>query len=305
MKLLDLFRPVQRLLKSPLSIAVLTTGLILTCGTVIAQTPTTGWYFNQQSMPNRITLNGVQYTGECSSGPLYPDLTATFLSQKIPPTPYTRVVVKNITPGISTNPNPYTDREYDERRPTSETTKMSFARSHQQRSFSVLEGNNTFEYTIKQRDNILETGTFNAEIQTTLREEERKATWQKSKVCANSSVALNVCADIRNQRAYQCSDGRILESYRDNDDSEITTRIFNKTGQTISFTISGEDYTLSPGRSTNLTSSNSSTSPRLKFNPTCPTCDDLTSSVYLTPGKRYKFTTSGSKSIRLEDYPRD
>jgi hypothetical protein len=291
-------------LKSP-ALALLTAALVLLGGAVLAQTSVTGWRFNQASAPNAITLNGVQYTGECSSGPLYPDLTATFYSEKTPPTRFTRVVIKNTTPGVYFAPYPFTDREYDERRPSSETAKMSFSRTHQQRSFAVTEGKNSFEYTIKQRDRVLETGTFEATIETNLRQEERNATWRRSKVCANSSVSLNVCSDVRNRRAYQCEDGRILESEMTPDDSEISTRIYNRTGKTFSFRVSGEDYTLSPGQYATLTSSSSSSSPRIRFNANCSTCEDFPESQYLTTGKRYQFRSNGGKTIRLEDYPRE
>jgi hypothetical protein len=291
-------------LKSPI-LACLTAALVITCGAAIAQTSITGWRFNQSPTPNRITLNGVQYTGECSSGPIYPALTGSFYSEKTPPTPFTRVIVKNTTPGVYLAPYPFTNREYDERRPSSEIAKMSFSNTHQQRSFAVTEGDNTFEYTIKQRDRVLETGTFAATIETNLRKQERKATWKRGKVCANSSVSLNVCSDVRNRRAYECEDGRVLESGITPDDQEISTRIYNRTGKTFSFRVSGEDYTLSPGQYATITSSSSSSTPRIRYNSTCATCEEFPESAYLTPGKRYQFRSNGSKSIRLEDYSRD
>jgi hypothetical protein len=196
------FRLVQPLVRAfrqhrPAAIALLTTGLVLTGSIALAQPAATGWLFNQQTTPNQITLNGVQYTGECAAGPFYPGLSGSFISQTTPPAPYTRVAIKNVTPGMAIDPAPYTDREYDERRPTSETAKMDFSSSHQKRRFAVLKGKNTFEYQIKRRDRILETGTFNAEILTSLRQEERTASWIRDKVCANSAVALEVCAAVR------------------------------------------------------------------------------------------------------------
>lgn len=307
MQLLNLFRSGRRLVRSlfPLFLGVITCGVIISFGIAIAQTNETGWLFSLESSLNKVTLPGVQYTGECSSDPIYPALSASFISQTTPPARFTRVIVKNITPGVSTNPYPYTDREYDERRPTSQFTRMEFGSDHRGKSFSIVEGKNTFEYAIKQRDRILETGTFAATIDTTLRQEERQASWQKNEVCANSSVSLNVCADKRTQRAYQCPDGNILQSYLQPDDAEIFTRIYNKTDTTIDFRIDGERYKLSSGDYVAITSSTSSY-PKLQFNPKCARCDDLNTTENITPGKRYQFTSSSgeNKTIRLEDYPR-
>lgn len=305
MKIINLVRSI-RLWRSlfPLILSVITCGLIIGFGSAIAQTVGTGWLFNSQSTLNQITLAGVQYTGECASAPIYPALSASFISAKTPPARFTRVIVKNITPGVSNDPYPYTDREYDERRPSSQSTRMEFGRKHKKKSFTIVAGKNTFEYAIKQRDRLLETGTFAATIDTTLRQEERHAAWQKNEVCANSSVALNVCADKRTQRAYQCPDGKILKSYLEPDDSKIFTRIYNETDTTIEFRLDGYRQRLSPGDYTEVTSSTYSY-PKLKFNPNCARCDDLTETESLTPGKRYQFTSSGNKkTIGVEDYSR-
>jgi hypothetical protein len=330
------FRLVQTLVRAfrqrrPAAIALLTTGLVLTGSIATAQATATGWRFNQQSTPNQITLNGVQYTGECAAGPFYPDLSASFISQTTPPAPYTRVTIKNVTPGMATDPAPYTNREYDERRPTSETAKMDFSSSHQKRRFAVLKGKNTFEYRIKQRDRVLETGTFNAEIATSLRQEERTATWINDKVCANSAVALEVCADIRNRHARRCEDGRILQAELSPNDSEITTRIYNETGTTLSFQFNNKDYTLFPGEYATLTSRQTSSTETLRYNAKCETDDetlhlpktgeksrhrnkhrcksdhDFANTESIISGKRYQFTATkngNERKIRLEEYRR-
>jgi hypothetical protein len=310
MKRLNLSR-IQQLFQSfrlhPAVIACLTTGMILTGSFAIAQPIATGWLFNGQSTPNQITLNGVEYTGECAAGPFFPELTGTFISQKTPPAPYTRVLIKNVTSGVSIDPNPYTNREYDERRPTSEIAKMSFSRRHQMRSFGVVPGLNTFEYTIKQRDQVLETGTFTSDIATNIREEERNATWIRDKVCANKSVSLDVCADIRRRRARQCQDGRILESELTPDDPEISSRVYNDTGETLTFRYDGREYRLAPGEYARLRSPEAPSSEYLYFNSTCKDCHNFSSSSSFIPGKRYRFisTKKGeTRTIRLEDYPR-
>ncbi|MBN8565045.1 MAG: hypothetical protein J0L70_31535 [Leptolyngbya sp. UWPOB_LEPTO1] len=291
----------------PVVIAGLTTGMILTCSMTIAQSVTTGWLFNGQSTLNQITLNGIKYTGECAAGPFFPELTGTFISQKTPPAPHTRVLIKNVTLGVATDPNPYTNREYDERRPTSEIAKMDFSRKHRMRRFGVVQGLNTFEYTIKRRDKVLETGTFTSNITTSVREEERNATWIRDKVCANRSVSLDVCADVRSRRARQCQDGRVLESELTPDDPEITSRIYNDTGETLTFRYDNREYRLSPGEYTTLRSFETPFSESLYFNTTCKNCRRFSSSSSFTPGKRYRFTANKhgeTRTIQLEDYPR-
>lgn len=249
-------------------------------------------------------LASTQLHLQVSNAPIYPALSASFISAKTPPARFTRVIIKNITPGVANDPYPYTDREYDERRPSSQSTRMEFGRKHKKKSFAIVEGKNTFEYAIKQRDRLLETGTFAATINTTLRQEERHATWEQNEVCANDSVALNVCADKRTQQAYQCPDGKILESYLTMPILLIATRVYNNTDDTIEFRIDGDRHTLSPGDYTEVTSLPYSY-PKLKFNSKCARCDDLNNAENLTPGKRYQFTSSGDKkTIRLEDYSR-
>lgn len=310
MKRLNLSR-IQQLFHSfrlhPAVIACLTTGMILTGSFAIAQPVATGWLFNGQTTPNQITLNGVKYTGECAAGPFFPDLTGTFISAKTPPAPHTRVLIKNVTSGVSTNPHPYTNREYDERRPTSEVAKMTFSNRHQMRKFGVLEGSNTFEYTIQQRDKVLETGTFTSDITTNVRTEERTATWVRDKVCANRSVSLDVCADIRDRRARQCQDGRILQSELTPDDPEIVSRVYNDTGETLNFRFEHREYRLAPGEYAIIRTYESDSSQSLYFNTTCKDCSRFSSSSTLTPGKRYRFTSTKNgetRTIRLEDYSR-
>lgn len=130
MNILNLLRSMQRRWRSlfPVALSLVTCGLMISFGSAIAQTIGTGWFFNSQSSLNKITLAGVQYTGECASNPIYPSLSASFISEKTPPARFTRVIVKNITPGVDANPYLYTDREYDERRATSQSTKMEFGR---------------------------------------------------------------------------------------------------------------------------------------------------------------------------------
>ncbi len=316
MKSLNVPRFVQSLLRvlrclHPVTIAVLTTGLILTASIAIAETPATGWLFNGQKTVNEITLKGFQYIGDCATHPSYPDLSGSFISQKTPPAPHTRVIIKNITPGIESDPVPYTDREYDENRSSSEIANMEFSTQHHLRTFSVIPGKNTFEYMIKRQDSIVESGTFNAEITTMVRQEKRDATWQDDQICANNAVSMNVCADIRNRHAFKCPNGEVLKAQLTPNDRDISTRLYNNTGETLSFKFKADDYKLFPGEYATLRSPPTSSyfekiQITLSQRPNCKTCHSGTSRQDVTPGKRYQFRAiqNGKEStIRLEEYP--
>ncbi|MBD1921580.1 hypothetical protein H6F77_10805 [Microcoleus sp. FACHB-831] len=113
---------------------------------------------------NLIKFKRVEYVGQCPGTAYTPDtINARFNSSSNLPAPKRRVVIKNVTEGMKKNPYPYTDREYDKGE-SSESFEVKFGDSHKGRTFSVLEGENKFEYAIKERDTVVEQGTFTAEV---------------------------------------------------------------------------------------------------------------------------------------------
>ncbi len=264
--------------------------------TVSAPPKAVGLRFGAQSQLNQAEFLVTEYSGDCA-GIQTSELAASFISEKTPPAPYRRVLIRNITRGIIANPYPYTDREYDERRPSSETARTSLGSTHNGKYFNLMEGENEFEYEIKERDRVIDSGKFSAQIVKTLQRVQRDAEWENKKVCKNSSVSLNDCEDVRMSRQFKCSDGRVLKSFMEPDDSETYTRISNHTGSVIIFEIDGDSNVLNPGEAGRYPST-SSYGLKVRFNNTCADCSPTTS-TNLTVGKRYVFKKSGSGSGTL------
>ena len=113
---------------------------------------------------NLIQFKRVEYIGTCAGTVFSPDSqSARFVSSKTPPGPNRRVMIKNVTDGMETNPYPYTDRGYDKGE-FSEDFGFKLGNSHKTRTFSVLEGKNKFLYEIKENDQVIEQGALTAEV---------------------------------------------------------------------------------------------------------------------------------------------
>ena len=113
---------------------------------------------------NLIQFKRAKYVGQCPGTGISPDSqSARFVSSKTPPGPKRRVIIKNVTDGMETNPYPYTDRGYNKGE-FSEDFAFKLGNSHKTRTFSVLEGENKFLYEIKENDQVIEQGGLTAEV---------------------------------------------------------------------------------------------------------------------------------------------
>ena len=113
---------------------------------------------------NLIQFKRIEYIGACGGTVFSPDSqSARFVSSKTPPGPNRRVMIKNVTDGMETNPYPYTDRGYDKGE-FSEDFAFKLGNSHKTRTFSVLEGENKFLYEIKENNQVIEQGALTAEV---------------------------------------------------------------------------------------------------------------------------------------------
>ncbi|MEB3292247.1 MAG: TMEM14 family protein [Synechococcales bacterium] len=267
-------------------------------GSSAATATAMGWEFDGRQTLNLVSLRETQYVGDCP-GQDTETVEARFTSSNVPPAPGRRVMIRNVTRGVGSDPFPFTDREYEKGR-ASEATKMEFGSKHSSKRLRVLPGENQFEYEIRQDGRVIDSGSFVATLEKRYQEIRRNAEWREEEVCANSSVSNNVCADLRQRRQLRCADGRVLQSYMEPDDRTYRTIISNQTHKDISFTIDGRIYHLDPGESTRFRRSSSF---NLRYNATCGTCAP-THSNNVTAGKRIKFTRRGS-NIRVEDDPRN
>lgn len=247
---------------------------------------------------NRASLTSVTYTGQCP-GNLEPQLKAWFSSSTTPPQDGLRVFIQNVTPGVDPDDMPYTDRKYDEGT-TSEYTVIEFGTEHSSRTFRVLNGENTFNYEIRnddEDDEVVESGTFVATFNNRQRTEARDATCRtEQNVCANSAVSQNVCADLRTRTQCSCPNGNIVQTTLE-PSGPVRTLISNQTDEGISYRMSGRLYHLDSGEDRWI---EGNTPGSLSF-------DDgsgFSQTRSLTAGTRYQFTDSLSGSIQFSQWQR-
>lgn len=254
--------------------------------------PEIGFEFLGSRDLNRTSLTVTEYTGDCP-GRDEESREARFISTQTRPSEHRRVVIKNVTRGLGETP--YTDREYDKGR-VSEGTVMRFGTEHSSKHFIVLPGENTFQYEIREREQPIMTGTFNAVIDQTVRRIERNAQWSRDRVCANPSVSTSNCADLREREQLACPGGRVLQT-RWNDDRPIRTTLYNRTNQTIHFTYDGDTYRLSSGDRISVRNNRDL---RIGYDPKCANCTP-TKYESVTHGKRVQFKLSNGKIDLTDD----
>lgn len=109
---------------------------------------------------NQVVLPHIVYYGECP-GEAYLSTRSWFTSSKVTPDNKRRVIITNVTRGLSPEKPPYTNREYYSGR-SSEGFDIYFGTKHRKRYLSVLDGMNDFEYEIKEKKTTIERGFFQA-----------------------------------------------------------------------------------------------------------------------------------------------
>lgn len=155
----------RRLLKSLVIVLGVVLAVMATSGLRAQTTPAFFRVSNASSSDiNLIQFKRADYVGQCPGTGFSPNvISARFASTKTPPAPNRRVVIQNVTPGMETDPYPYTDRSYD-RGELSEDFELRVSKEHKTRSFSVLEGENKFSYQIKENEQVIEEGSFTAQV---------------------------------------------------------------------------------------------------------------------------------------------
>jgi hypothetical protein len=148
--------------------------------------------------PNTIFLIGTNFVGQCPALDA-PEGDARFFSKTKMPADNLRLIIKNVTFGFAGSEKPNTNREYyigD----TSEGFNVRFGDSHNGRYLAVKPGNNQFEYVIKDRDTIVDSGdfsiVFDKKINTVQRDMQQFVTGVE---CANEK-----CTSLVPKMSYQC-----------------------------------------------------------------------------------------------------
>jgi hypothetical protein len=257
---------------------------------------TTGLEVVGQQVRNVITLYRTKYEGDCP-GVTMENPKAYFTSQQTPTGKKRRVRIENLTTGFSSTP--YTDREYDNGN-GSETTKLDFGAGHSSKYFRIRPGENRFAYRITERKNLLESGEFTAIVNLQETVQQRNASWLNTEICANSSVSLETCADVRSARQFVCPNGPVLKTDLLDKGNYYRTVLSNRSEQKIEVEFEHQKYRLYPGEAVNLQTSNSSShslSVRYRIK------DGTWQSVSVTPAKYMQFReASNSQHIEFVEF---
>ncbi len=126
-------------------------------------TPSAKFFIENQdtyNSSNTLEFNRVKYVGQCPGTAFEPpSIKAYFMSNSTPPAPGRRVIIRNVTKQVYHDSFPYTDREYDHGQSSEGFDfKLNF-RQHDQ-TFSVVSGENNFDYEIWDNKSVIEKGSL-------------------------------------------------------------------------------------------------------------------------------------------------
>lgn len=142
---------------------------------------------------NEISVPVYKFVGECP-GRATGSQATVFTSSKTPPAPDLRVVIRNVTVGVASDPYPYTDREYESGY-ASEETNISLGGRHSKKYFHVIPNRlNRFEYEIRQDDAVIERGQFAARVNSREVVQERNRRRVEEQYCSTGQP-LHKCDD--------------------------------------------------------------------------------------------------------------
>lgn len=171
--------------------------------------------FLLNGMPLQLaTATLVSYVGDCP-GDGQDLIQGVSFRSPVAPAPYQRIVISNATTGG------YTDREYDERRPSAEAFSMGLASGQHGSFLSLSEGPNRFGYVVRNRVSNTVVGQGEASLDVTVNRVTRSRGFSRideKRYClgdkSTSYSNLNACPDglITVERKGVCPNGssRIL-----------------------------------------------------------------------------------------------
>lgn len=117
--------------------------MAFTLAQALNDSPATGTFLLRGQPINRIKVNLVEYVGDCPGWGSDRVGGLTFLAN-IKTAPYRRILITNQSTGG------YTDREYDERRTTSEPFDVASGQGHYGGFLTLAPGLNEFSYVVRQ-----------------------------------------------------------------------------------------------------------------------------------------------------------
>ncbi|MBK1988764.1 hypothetical protein A0J48_014665 [Sphaerospermopsis aphanizomenoides BCCUSP55] len=155
-------------------------------GQLLPTDPEIGFEVEGQSELNQIVVPLFRYVGECPSSKIYAGkVKAWFTSSTQPPRKDRKVIIRNISRGMSPDNFPFTERDYSKGR-SAESTDITFGTQHRDSTFVIRDDNNEFEYEIRENNSVVERGQFSAVVNrsSTVSEVYREATEVDKGYCA-------------------------------------------------------------------------------------------------------------------------
>jgi hypothetical protein len=145
---------------------------------------------------NQANFNRVEYVGQCAGAAYLPSkVSAQFVSNTTPPAVGRRALIRNVTEGISSDPYPFTDREYERDR-YSEGFTLQIGYNHSQQDFSVINGENQLEYEIKEANgDLVERGTITLQVSVN-----EQGVFPRDAICREEWQCTNERRDNRTDR---------------------------------------------------------------------------------------------------------
>jgi len=133
-------------------------GLTLAQAVPAAIAPTGVFLLNGQRI-DRLELQQITYLGDCP-GEEQPEIRGVSFVAAAPPAPYQRILIRNQTTGG------YTDREYDERRPSAQSFSVALGQGQRGSFLTLVPGLNNFTYQVNNRvqKRTLDQGTANLQV---------------------------------------------------------------------------------------------------------------------------------------------
>ena len=160
---------------------------------------------------DRVTLQQITYLGDCP-GEEQPELRNVSFLAAVPPAPYQRIVISNQTTGG------FTDREYDERRPSAQTFSLALGQGQRGSYLTLAPGPNGFSYLVRNRVQNLTLGQGNATLQVLVNRTSQTrsfSTINEERYCSGEKgkprrTALDACPNglITLERIGVCPGGR-------------------------------------------------------------------------------------------------
>lgn len=158
----------------------------------------TGQFFLNGAPISGVTIERVSWFGDCPGDETRSVSPVTFLASTVQPAPYQRVLIRNASTGG------YTDREYDERRPQSQSFVVSLGQGQHGSFLALAPGLNSFAWSVSNRVTTQQLGTGNAQLNVEVTQSQRARSFKSIK---EDTYCLGERSKAGRTKLDQCPDG--------------------------------------------------------------------------------------------------